>query len=112
MAGVETTSTMPRENYHKHLRQSYIKFMAIWDLITPPSDNIYERVKQTQLDLNILNGIKTTCYLHGCPEVKKSGNLHLAWDFAQNLDHDRFKNMFRVSPFVFEFKVDRLLLKE
>ena len=85
--------------------------MAIRDLITPPSDNIYEHVKQTQLDLNILKGIKTTHYLRGRPEVKKSGNLHLAWDFAQNLeDHDHFKNMLRVSPFVFEFIL--LLIKD
>ena len=85
--------------------------MAIWDLITPPTDNIYERVKQTQLDLNILKGIKTTRYLCGHPEVKKSRNLHPAWDFAQNLeDHDRLKNMLRVSPFVFEFIL--LLIKD
>jgi len=38
---------MPCENYDKHLRQSYIKFMAIQDLITPSSDKIYKRVKQT-----------------------------------------------------------------
>ena len=44
--------------------------MAIQDVITPPNDNIYERVKQTQLDLNILNGIKTMCYLHSSPIVQ------------------------------------------
>ena len=51
---------------------------------TLPSDKIYERVEQTQLDLNILKGNKTTRYFRGRPEVKKFGNLHLAWDFDKN----------------------------
>ena len=92
------------KNYHEQLRQSYLKFMAIRDLINPPEDDIVQQAQQIQLDLAILNGIRNTRYLHGRTEVAKSGNLHLAWEYAKNEeDHGRFVNMLRVSPFVFEF---------
>jgi len=47
---------MPQENYHEHLQQSYIKFMAIRDLINPSGNDIYLQAQQTQRDLNILKG--------------------------------------------------------
>jgi hypothetical protein len=85
--------------------------MAIRDLVNPPSDDIYQKAEQIKLDLAILEGIQNTRYLRGRSEVAKSGNLHLAWEFAQKPeDHGRFVNMLRVSPFVFEFIL--LLIKD
>lgn len=102
---------MPRENYHERLRKSYIKFMAVRDLINPPGDDVYLIAEQVKHDLAILDAIKTTQYLRGRPDVQKAGNLHLAWEYAQNPeDHGRFINMLRVSPFVFEFIL--LLIKD
>ena len=53
------------KNYHEQLRQSYLKFMAIRDLINPPEDDIVQQAQQIQLDLAILNGIHNTRYLRG-----------------------------------------------
>jgi len=58
----------------------------------------------TQLieDLQILNKISNTRYLRAQNRVPKSGNLHLAFSYAQNpSDYGRFTNMLRVSPHVF-----------
>ena len=65
--------------------------------------DIYTLAKQLEIDLKIIEGIKKTRYLQSCPPVIKAGNLHLAWEYAQNpADHDRFINMLRISPTVFE----------
>jgi hypothetical protein len=76
--------------------------MVLWDIILPPLDE--DLADQIQFDLTILEGIRTTRYLRPCTSVAKSGNLHLAWKYAQNKeDHGHFINMLRVSPQVFEF---------
>ena len=65
--------------------------------------DIYTLAKQLEIDLKIIEGIKKTRYLQSRPPVIKAGNLHLAWEYAQNpADHDRFINMLRISPTVFE----------
>lgn len=86
--------------------------MAIRDLIHPPSDlTVFDQVARVRLDLQILGAIRNTRYLRGRTTVPKSGNLHLAWEFAQNPeDHGHFINMLRVSPFVFEFLL--LIIKD
>lgn len=95
--------TMLRTNYHERLRKSYIQFMAIRNIINP-TDDPGEIAQQLQLDLAVLEGIASTRYLRGRPKVRMFGNLHLAWEYAQNPeDHSRFINMLRVSPFIFEF---------
>ena len=76
--------------------------MVLRDLISPGED-VDDAAKQLESDLKILQGIKTTQYLRGRTRVIKSGQLHLAWDYAQNPeDHQRFINMLRVSPGVFQ----------
>ena len=76
--------------------------MVLRDLISPGED-VDDAAKQLESDLKILQGIKTTWYLRGHTRVIKSGQLHLAWDYAQNPeDHQRFINMLWVSPGVFQ----------
>ena len=80
--------------------------MVLRDLISP-SEDIEDPAKQLDTDLQILQGIKRTRYLRGRPRVIKSGQLHLAWNYAQNPeDHQRFINMLRVSPGVFQVLLD------
>ena len=56
-----------------------------------------------ELDIQILNEIWTSRYLHGWSPVLKLGNIHLAWEYAQNpCDHEHFVNMLWVSPQVFD----------
>lgn len=95
---------MPRKKYHEQLRSSYLKYVAIRDLVNPPNiDDTVQRALQIQLDLAILNGIRNTRYLRARNEVQKAGNIHLAWEYAQNEeDYGRFINMLRVSPTIFE----------
>jgi len=56
---------MPQENYHEHLQQSYIKFMAIRDLINPSGNDIYLRAQQTQR-------ISTSSKEYGLPATFKA----------------------------------------
>ena len=52
---------------------------------------------------NSLTQTSRTCYLWDHPQVIKSGQLHLAWNYAQNPeDHQCFINMLQVSPGVFQ----------
>ena len=45
------------------------------------SDADYETlVKQSKIDLEILNGIQNTHYLQGCTHVPKQENISLAWE--------------------------------
>jgi hypothetical protein len=89
--------------------------MAVRDLLTPSFDDddeegddcdaeadLLAKEAQLKLDLAILEAIKATRYLRTRPHVPKSGNLHLAWEYAQKEeDHGRFRGMLRVSPLVF-----------
>ncbi|KAJ8582016.1 hypothetical protein M405DRAFT_687472, partial [Rhizopogon salebrosus TDB-379] len=55
------------------------------------------------MDINCLLAIQQARYLQSRTPVLKSGNLHLAWEWAQSpADHHRFVNMLRVSPEVFQ----------
>ncbi|KAJ7717647.1 hypothetical protein B0H16DRAFT_1475969 [Mycena metata] len=86
--------------------------MAVRDLFTPSNDededsedegdaegDLLAKEAQLRLDLAILEAIKSTRYLQGRTPVPKSGNLHLAWEYAANPeDHGRFQGMLRVSP--------------
>lgn len=93
---------MTRKTYHSQVTRSYLLHMVLRDIIQPPEDE--DLTSQIQLDLTVLEGIRQTRYLRPRPMVKKSGNLHLVWEYSQNVeDHGRFTNMLRVSPHVFEF---------
>lgn len=76
--------------------------MLLCDSINPP-DNLEEMVNQLATDKAILEGIRNTRYLQHRTRVPKQDNLGLAWEYAQNpADYQRFINMLRVSPQVFE----------
>lgn len=86
---------MPQKNYHEQVQASYLKYMAIHDLVNPPNLNdTVQQALQIQLDFAILTGICNICYLQAQNNVQKARNIHLAWDFAQNEeDQGCFVNM-------------------
>ena len=93
---------MPRRNYHDRVTRAYLIHMALRNIISPTAD-LEEAVQQLEADTQTLEAIKKTRYLQGRPRVPKSGNLHLAWDYAQTPeDHHRFQNMLRLSPGCFQ----------
>jgi len=70
--------------------------VVLCDIILPLLDDLADQI---QFDHTILEGIRTARHLRPHTSVAKSGNLHLAWQYAQNKeDHGRFINMLRVSP--------------
>jgi len=78
--------------------------MVLRDILLPPDDNIEQPSENLQFDLTVLEAIQATRCLRGWPEVAKCGNLHLAWEYAQDPhNHKCFINMLRVSPHVFDF---------
>jgi len=84
--------------------QTYLTHMVLRDILLPPDDDIEQPSENLQFDLTVLEAIRATRYLCGQPEVAKCGNLHLAWEYAQDPhDHKRFINMLWVSPHVFNF---------
>ena len=55
------------------------------------------------INLDALIAILGSRYPNGRHTIPKIGNLHLAWEYAQNpSDHHRFINMLRVTPLVFQ----------
>jgi len=76
--------------------------MLLRDFLTPLND-LEGLCNQFDLDMRILQEIRTTRYLRGRSPVLKLGNIDLAWEYAQSpADHHRFINMLRVSPEVFD----------
>jgi hypothetical protein len=70
-------------------------------LFTPFCD-LEEACQQFGIDVDTIIAIEQTQYLNGHHPVPKAGNLHLAWQYAQNPDdHHRFINMLCVTPLVF-----------
>ena len=99
------STTMPRQNLHRQYTRTYVFFMLLRDLFNPLDDldDLEALCQQFELDIRILNEIRTSRYLRGRSPVLKLGNIHLAWEYAQNpRDHERFVNMLRVSPQVFD----------
>ncbi|KAJ3747950.1 hypothetical protein DFH05DRAFT_1549357 [Lentinula detonsa] len=61
-----------------------------------------EHLQQLALDVEMLNIIQTTRYLHPRPFVTKCGQLSLLMDYAANPElHGRFIDMVRISPAMF-----------
>jgi len=79
-------------------------FLMLSQNIFTPYKNIEEACQQFNVDLNTLLALHTTCYLNGQDHrVPKSGQMHLAWEYASNpADHGHFSHMFCVSPHVFQ----------
>ncbi|KAF6749093.1 hypothetical protein DFP72DRAFT_548602 [Ephemerocybe angulata] len=95
---------MPRKTVHAQLRLTYLKYMAVRDLIDPLHDDPIALTARVQLDMATLRSIRETRYLRGRVPVEKSGCLALAFKWGgQPENHHRFVTLFRVTPTVFEF---------
>ncbi|KAJ3741830.1 hypothetical protein DFH05DRAFT_1461918 [Lentinula detonsa] len=67
-----------------------------------PLKHMEEHLQQLALDVEMLNIIQTTRYLHPRPFVTKCGQLSLLMDYAANPElHGRFIDMIRISPAMF-----------
>ncbi|KAF8800519.1 hypothetical protein BYT27DRAFT_7041428, partial [Phlegmacium glaucopus] len=95
---------MPSQTVHKQLLNDYIMSMMFRQLFTPPKRRTIKHMRQeSMLDLDSLIAILSSRYPNGQHRVPKAGNLHLAWEYAQNpSDYHRFINMLRVTPLVFQ----------
>jgi hypothetical protein len=93
---------MARSSLHKEWVTAYLLLMAIRTIFTPPPD-LETACQQFDVDLRSILAILETRYLHGDRHpIPKAGNLHLAWEYAQNVaDHHRFVSMLRVTPQIF-----------
>ena len=59
-------------------------------------------MEQVDLDVSMVLTILLTYYLNGHHRVPKQGNLHIAWDYAQNpADHHQFISLLCVTPAIF-----------
>ncbi|KDQ28677.1 hypothetical protein PLEOSDRAFT_1015044, partial [Pleurotus ostreatus PC15] len=89
---------MPRARIHDKLRHAYLIHMMMRNTISP-SDDLAEAIQRLQQDMEILNAIKNTRYLHTRTHVPKQGNLHVLWEYASDpAQHDHFTQMVRISP--------------
>jgi hypothetical protein len=95
---------MPSLSVHEQLLDEYILSMLLRQLFTPTERRTIEHMyRESMLDLDALIAILGSRYPNGRHTVPKIGNLHLAWEYAQNpSDHHRFINMLRVTPVVFQ----------
>lgn len=92
---------MPVIPLRRELINAYLLLMVTRTLFTPFRD-LEEACQQFGIDVNTIIMIEQTRYLNGRHPIPKAGNLHLAWQYAQNPDdHHRFINMLRVTPLVF-----------
>lgn len=90
------------QTLREEMLEAYPTYMAIQLLTLPPS-SVQKLFDQLRVDCVCIHAILTRHYLNPRPYVPKSGNLHLAWEYARDPAlHDRFVNMLRVSPHVFE----------
>jgi len=74
---------MPRENLHEQFTRNYVFFMIIRDLFALLTD-LEAMCRRFELNIRILNEIRTTRYLRGRTHVLKLGNIDLAWEYAQD----------------------------
>ncbi|KAF8816058.1 hypothetical protein BYT27DRAFT_7221782 [Phlegmacium glaucopus] len=95
---------MPSQTGHKQLLNDYVMSMMFRQLFTPPERRTIKHMRQeSMLDLDSLIAILSSCYPNGRHRVPKAGDLHLAWEYAQNpSDHHHFINMLCVTPLVFQ----------
>lgn len=94
---------MVRTSQRKKILKAYAYYVLTRVAILPPK-TLARLVRDLKLDLNIVKVIVQTRYLNGRSLVKKAGNLHLAWEYAQSpQDHHRFVSMLRVIPESFQF---------
>lgn len=94
---------MTRISYRKRVLRSYALYMLSRMLVLPAL-TLERMLHDTQLHADNVRLIIQKRYLRSRLPVKKAGNLHLAWEYAQNpADHHRFIQMLRVTPESFQF---------
>jgi len=96
---------MPITSVHQKYLNDYILSMLLRNVFTPGDRRTLEHLqKQSDLDIKALLAILLTRYPNGRDTpVPKAGNLHLAWQYAENpAHHHRFVDMLRVTPLVFQ----------
>ncbi|KAG6834449.1 hypothetical protein H0H93_009567 [Arthromyces matolae] len=91
-------STDTREN----IIHTYLALMLCQNSIFP-STTFEEACLRFNADVSIILALYETCYLNGRDhKVPKASQLPLAWQYVEDpQDHNRFTNMFRVSPYIF-----------
>ena len=89
---------------HQDLLNQYTLSMLLRGIFTPANQQSIQLMhRQNDVDIIALLSILLTRYPNSQTMVPKLGNLHLAWDFAQNpVHHDWFINMLQVSPLLFQ----------
>ncbi|KZV63791.1 hypothetical protein PENSPDRAFT_589365 [Peniophora sp. CONT] len=92
----------------KQWLDAYISYMAVRLALLPPQDAT-ALLDQLRDDCIAIHKIMTLCYLNPRPEVPKIANLSVAWEYtADPAHHDRFTDMLRVSPHVFETILEKI----
>ncbi|KAJ6495011.1 hypothetical protein DFH09DRAFT_1103874 [Mycena vulgaris] len=86
-------------------KKMYLTHMDLRDMFAPVGDDagaLDEILARLSADIISMRAIEQTCYLHERHHIPKAGNLHLAWEFAQDPElYPEFKKMLRISPLVF-----------
>jgi hypothetical protein len=100
---VRSTVIMACIPYRRRVITTYVLHMMARHLCLPPK-SLEEHVRTLQLDITILLFLIQTRYLRDRSRVLKAGNLHLAWEYAQDPSaYNRFVSMLRVTPQTFEY---------
>ncbi|KAF9009810.1 hypothetical protein BDZ89DRAFT_964627 [Hymenopellis radicata] len=87
---------------HDLFIRRYLLFMVARN-ITNPSQSFSETMRRLNLDVKVIQDIRSTRYLPGREPVLKLGNLHLAWEYAKDSEHHhRFVQMLRMTPESFD----------
>ena len=93
---------MPSQTARKELLNTFMLTTMMQEVLSPP-ETIEEAMVNFQQTMEFISLIENSRYLRDRPPVPKQGNINLAWDFAANPSHhQRFLNMLRISPVVFE----------
>lgn len=101
-SAVERIMDTNQDISHAETICSYILFLLVNNLFTR-YETFEQACQQFNVNVGLIMALYATHYLNGQDHhVPKSGQMHLAWDYAQNpANHQRFANMLCVSPLVF-----------
>ncbi|KAF8142833.1 hypothetical protein K438DRAFT_1994543 [Mycena galopus ATCC 62051] len=94
------------QTYREQVKQTYLTHSILWDTLAPPDDDaglaLDEILANLTADIVALRAIDQTRYLRERNHIPKAGNLHIAWEYAQDPSlHPEFVKLLRVSPLVF-----------
>jgi hypothetical protein len=97
---------MGKQTYCEHVKQTYLTHAFLQDTLSPPEDDpgqaLDDILANLTADIIALSAIDQTRYLHEQNHIPKVGNLHVAWEYAQDPAlHPEFVKLLRVPPLVF-----------